>query len=140
MEIARIVDDLETRQRFLIHVWSKHRDRRPFLDTLFNRWKTIDMALLCELDTIEVYPVESFFGELDDFRMYISYTEDMPTTLTDRYAVAVDVLREYAEEALDALGGAPLRVDVVDTDGEEMHPLLAFDDAIDSENADAAEE
>ncbi len=142
LEVARIVDDLETRERFLVHIWSKHRDRRPFLDTLFNRWRTIDMALLSHLELDEVYPVESFFRELDDFRMYISYTEDMPTTLTDRYSVALEVLREFAEEALDALGGAPVRVDVVEADQGETHPLLAFalDDAIESENASAGEE
>ena len=125
MEIARIVDDLELRRDFLVRMWSKHRDRKPFLDTIFNRWKTVGFPDLTELDPSEVAAVDGFFRKVDEFRLYVSYTQDMPTTLTERYDFMVPRLRAWGEQAIDALGGAPERPEVLDAEMREGF-LLAF--------------
>ncbi len=116
LEIARIVDDLELRRDFLIKMWSRHRDRQPFLDTVFNRWKTVGFPDLSELEPDEVAACDAFFRKVDEFRLYFAYTQDMPTTLGDRYDFMVARLRAWGEQALDALGGAPERVEVLDAE------------------------
>ena len=58
LEIARIVSDFEIRRDFLKFVWSAHRDRRPFLDTVFSRWTTVGFPDLALLQTEEVAAVE----------------------------------------------------------------------------------
>lgn len=85
LEISRIVEDLDVRRDFLLDVWSVHRKREPFLDAVYSRWTTLGFPLLAELRTDEVAVVDAFYRELDEFRLYISYTQDMPTTLGDRY-------------------------------------------------------
>lgn len=132
LEIARIVDDLELRRDFLLRMWSKHRDRRPFLDTVFNRWKTVGFPDLAELEPAEVATVDMFFRKIDEFRLYVSYTQDMPTTLGERYDFMVPRLRAWGEQAIDALGGAPERPEVLDAEMREGF-LLSFPEGSDGE-------
>lgn len=123
LEIARIVDDLQKRRDFLLRMWSKHRDRRPFLDTIHNRWKTVGFPDLALLDPDEVAVVDGFFAKVDEFKLYMSYTQDMPTTLTDRYDFVVRRLETWAEAALDALGVEPERPVVVEEEDREAFLL-----------------
>ena len=125
LEIARIVDDLELRRDFLLRMWSKFRDRQPFLDTLFNRWHTVGFPDLAELRTDEVVACDAFFRKVDEVRLYLAYTQDMPTTLAERLDSASGRLRELGEVALEALGGAPDRPEVLDASTREGF-LLAF--------------
>lgn len=125
LEISRIVEDLDVRRDFLIQMWSAHRKREPFLDTVHSRWNTLDFPMLAELETDEVVVVEAFYRELDEFRLYVSFTQDMPTTLGDRYDEMTRRLAAYGELALERLGGAPERPMVeFDEDREEQAALL----------------
>lgn len=125
LEISRIVEDLDMRRDFLIQMWSAHRKREPFLDTVHSRWNTLDFPMLAELETDEVVVVETFYRELEDFRLYMSFTQDMPTTLGDRYDEITQRLAAYGELALERLGGAPERPMVeFEEEGEEQAALL----------------
>ena len=116
LEVARIVDGLESRRDFLLQMWGRHRDRQPFLDTIHNRWKTIGFPDLALLEPEEVAAIDGFFAKLDEFKLYVSYTQDMPTSMAERYDFAVERLRAWAETALGQIGGAPERPDVFDPD------------------------
>jgi len=138
LEISRIVNDFEIRRDFLKFVWSAHRDRRPFLDTVFSRWTTVGFPDLALLDTAEVAAVDTFFSEVEDFRLYVSYTNDMPEALIDHYDWMARRLRSYGETAVDLLGGTPERPALVlseDPEGALLEfPLdRAADDATEGE-------
>jgi len=125
LEIARIVSDFELRKDFLKHVWSAHRDRRPFLDTVFSRWTTVGFPDLALLTTEEVAAVDTFFTEVEDFRLYISYTNDMPQALGDHYDWIGKRMRVYGENAIELLGGEPERPDL-DIPDDPEGALLEF--------------
>ncbi len=128
MEIARIVDDLEARERFLVEMWSRHRDRGPFLDTLFSRYRTLGFPDLALLPVDAVAKVDAFYRELEEFRLYCRFTEDMPTSLEEAYRWQVRRLAAYAEQALEALGGTPerplLEIPDVEPEPKPAPPLL----------------
>lgn len=109
LEISRVVRDLGERQELLVSIWSRHRRREAFLDTLFVRWRTVAVADLALLDPGALVAVESFYDEVDSLRLYLQYTEDMPMTLADALSSRLRRLRLRAAPALDALGGAPDR-------------------------------
>jgi hypothetical protein len=121
LEVARIVEDLEAREPLLVELWSRHRDRGPFLDTLHTRWRTLGLPDMATLSGEQIVALESFYRELDDLTMYFRFTQDMPTTLADAYSDGLRRLAAYASIALDALGGVPPR------------PMVAFDDEVDDE-------
>lgn len=118
MEIARIVDDLEVRQAFLLDIWGRHRDRGPFLDSVFSRWGTLGFPELALLPGDALLKVEEFYRELEEFRLYLRFTEDMPTTMAESYRWQLRRLAGYGEQAVEALGGTPERplLDFPDTD------------------------
>lgn len=130
LEIARIVDDLESRERFLIEMWGRHRDRGPFLDTIHSRYATLGFPELALLDTDATAKVDEFYRELEEFRLYCRFTEDMPTSLAESYRWQLQRLVAYAEQAVEALGGPPERPlldlpdEVPDEDGEDRAPPL----------------
>lgn len=107
LEIDRLLDDLERRRDFLIDVWGHHRARAPFLETTFSRWTTLGFQDLALLDVIELDLVTAFYRELDDLRLYLAHTADMPRALTLRYDASLARLGRIGDEALGALGGAP---------------------------------
>lgn len=109
MELDRIVTDLEWRKGFLLEVWSRHRDRGPFLDTVFSRWRTLALSDLALMEIETVTACEAFYRELDELRMYFQFTQDMPTTMESRYDEATVRIRAYANLAIQLLGGVPTR-------------------------------
>ena len=109
LEISRIVRDLGERHDFLVTVWSRMRRREAFLETVFSRWRTLGLTDLVGLDAPTLLLVDTFYDELDQLRIYLSYTEDMPVTLSDHFALRLRRLRQRAAPALDALGGIPER-------------------------------
>ena len=123
LEVERIVEDLEAREAMLVDIWSRHRDRGPFLDTLHTRWRSLSLPDMATLHGDQLVALESFYRELDDLTMYFRFTQDMPTTLSDVYSDGLRRLQAYGQIALDALGGAPPR------------PLVAFDDEVDEAEA-----
>lgn len=126
LEIARIVEDLDVRKEFLIAMWSSHRDRAPFLETVFSRWNTLGFNDLACLELSEVVVVDSFFRELEEFRLYIRFTQDMPTMLSSRYDWMLRRLEGYGRLALESLGGAPERPLVEFDDQDPEVPLLKY--------------
>lgn len=109
IEVDRISTDLEWRKGFLLEVWSRHRDRGPFLDTVFTRWKTLALSDLALVDLEAVTALEAFHRELDDLRMYFQFTQDMPTTMESRLDEAIVRIRAYGNLAIQLLGGVPTR-------------------------------
>lgn len=121
LEVSRIVEDLEARRELLLEVWSRHRDRGPFVDTLHSRWRTLTMPDLATLDTEMLVHVEAFYRELDDLSLYFRFTQDMPTTLADAFDEGLMRLQAYGAMAIDALGGVPVR------------PLVEFAEEVDDD-------
>lgn len=107
-EIARIVMDLELRRPFLMDVWGLHRDRAPFIETLFTRYRTLGAPDLAELEIEEAAVVDRFYSNLHEFKLYLSFTQDMPSTLHDKYARILDRLDALGTRAIDVLGGEPI--------------------------------
>lgn len=109
MEIDRIVEDLAVRRGFLLEIWSRHRDRGPFLDTVFSRWRTLALTDLALLEIESISACEAFYRELDDLRLYFQFTQDMPSTMDDRYLEALESISAIGTLAVQLLGGAPTR-------------------------------
>ena len=136
LEVDRIVEDLEARRDFLLDTWSRHRDRGPFLDTVFSRWRTLSMADLALVEDDAIEACEAFYRELEDFRLYMRFTQDMPTTLADRYDVSLKHIAAYGALAVARLGGAPVLPafhfadDEVDEVGVDPPRLEVLDGAI----------
>lgn len=113
-DVDRIVEDLEFRREFLREIWSVSRDRGGFLDTITTRWRDLGMDDLVELETDDVVAIDGFYRALDDFQLYLRFTEDMPATLLDRYDRTLETLKELGEDVIERLGGAPDRGEVDD--------------------------
>jgi hypothetical protein len=107
LEIDRLIDDLERRRDFLIEVWGHHRARAPFVETTFSRWKSLSFSDLILLDEAEITFVSAFYRELDDLRLYLEHTQDMPRALAKRFDGSLARLKQLGDEALGSLGGAP---------------------------------
>jgi hypothetical protein len=116
LEIVRVVEDLDARRETLVEWWSRFRDRAPLLDTVFSRWRTLAMADLALIDPDAIVACDTFYRELDELRLYFQFTQDMPTTLDERYTEALGRIVGYGQLALELLGGAPPR------------PLIEFGD------------
>ncbi len=123
MEIDRIVEDLELRRDFLLDVWSRHRDRGPFVDTVFSRWTTLSLTDLALIEPEAIESAEAFYRELEDFRLYMRFTQDMPTTLAERYDLSLKHIAAYGALAIERLGGAP-ELPIFQFEEEEGEPGL----------------
>ena len=104
MEVARVVVQLRERLEFKVTNWSRHRSREPFLDTLFTRWRTAALPDLVLLEPAQVRALEGFYAVVDDLRLYLTWTDDMPVTLHDALEARLVELTEFAEAAIAALG------------------------------------
>lgn len=105
LEIQRLIEDLHLREDFLMHIWGKHRDRAPFIDTIYSRWHTVRFEQLIELDPAQVALLEQFYRELEDLRFTFQYTEAMPTTLREIYRKSLARLIKVGFTTIEALGG-----------------------------------
>ena len=119
LEIQRIIEDLGLREEWLVETWNRHRDRGPFLDTIFSRYRTLSMTELALLDSGALLSCEAFYRELEALRLYFRFTQDMPATLADRYHDSLRRIRAYGQMALEALGGAPEPLVLSWPEGEE---------------------
>lgn len=109
LEVSRIVEDLDVRRSILVELWSRQRDRGPLLETVFSRWRTLSMIDLALVDADAMLACEAFYRELDDLRLYFQFTQDMPTTLEERYNEALMRITAYGRLAVGLLGGTPGR-------------------------------
>lgn len=100
LEVERIVDELELRQTLLLKVWSKMRIRAPLLRLLRCRYEKIRPTdlLLLPLETLEL--LERFYRKLDEFRLYLQVTEDMPTTLATAWQQYKEALTQVGRPLL----------------------------------------
>lgn len=103
LEIHRTTDDLLRRRTLLVELWGRHRVRSPFLDTTFQRYRTLALGELLQLGRHEIESVEAYYRELDDLRFYLSHTEDMPRALAETLDGALVRLRNVAAVALNVL-------------------------------------
>lgn len=108
LEIRRVVRDLAARHELLVGLWSKTRQREPFERTLFIRWPTVGMPDLLVLEAEAIEGIEAFYRAVEDLRLYVATTEDMPATLSDVLGLRRQRLRTLANAALEALGHEPL--------------------------------
>jgi hypothetical protein len=108
-ETARIIDDLDARREVLRDLWSLHRDRGPFIDSVSETWQQMPANDLLLLDGDLFILVQAFYRTLGDFRLYVAYTKDMPTTLIGRYDRTLERLRAIAEAIVDTSGLQPTR-------------------------------
>ena len=108
MEIRRVTEDLERRRQLLVQVWGRQRVRVPFVETTFNRWTTLGFDDLTLLTTPEITSLDAFYRELDEVRLYLSYTEDMPRNLDLALMSSIARMKKLAEAALGAMGRDPL--------------------------------
>jgi hypothetical protein len=103
LEVHRITDDLLRRRSLLVELWGRHRVRTPFLDTTFQRYRSMSMGELMVLERSEIEAVEAFYRELDELRFYLSHTEDMPRALAQVLDGSLARIRTVAAVALAAL-------------------------------------
>jgi len=108
MEIRRVTEDLERRRSLLVQVWGRQRVRAPFVETTFNRWTTLGFQELTLLTSPEITALDAFYRELDETRLYLSFTEDMPRNLDLALISSIARLKRMAADALGALGRDPL--------------------------------
>lgn len=113
-DVDRIVEDLEFRRDFLREIWSVSRDRGAFLDTITSKWRQLDAGDLLEFEPEDVVRIDGFYRALEDFQLYLAFTEDMPATLLTRYDRTLDRLKVLGDDVIDRLGGAPDRGEVDD--------------------------
>ena len=124
-DIHRIIEDLDFRREFLRDIWSVHRDRGPFIDTAVARWTELDASDLLHFTVTEVAQMDAFYRALADFQMYLRYTEDMPTTLLDRFDRSLTRLRDLGEQVVKGLGGTERPIGEFD-DGNDPHSVLSL--------------
>jgi hypothetical protein len=108
MEIRRVTEDLERRQPLLVQVWGRQRVRAPFLDTTFSRWTSLGFQELTDLSGEELEALDAFYRELDEVRLYLAHTEDMPRSLDLALTSSTARLRRLAGITLERLGAPPL--------------------------------
>lgn len=103
LEVRRIVEDLELRMSLLVRVWSKMRSRQPLLNLLRCRFERVrpDDLLLLPMECMDL--LDQFYRQLDEFRLYLQVTEDMPTALEIRYLHYQSVLTKISHSLLGRL-------------------------------------
>lgn len=104
LEVRRIVSGLELRRDHLATLWSRHRAREPYLETVASRWGSLGFDHLVELEPESIVALEAFYETLGDVRLYCRYTEDMPATMADAMDEFSEQLRLLGEAALASLG------------------------------------
>lgn len=101
LEIRRMVEDVLLRKGLLVEIWSKMRARRPLLNVLRSRYEDVPAVDLVELPADAILRVEAFYRVVDEFRLYLESTEDMPNTLENHYA---NYASQMEQAGLVALG------------------------------------
>lgn len=107
LEIDQLVADLKLNQEFLRHVWSLHRDRGGFVDSLRTGWSRLGLKDLALLDPGTVALLDAFYRGVSDLELYLAHTEDMPASVEDRYERSLERLRRFGAAAVARLGGVP---------------------------------
>ncbi|HOX42875.1 MAG TPA: hypothetical protein PK668_04710 [Myxococcota bacterium] len=126
-EIDRVVFDLEFRRDLLLKLWSKERIRVPLLRVMSARYYESDLDMLVLFPPDAAQMLDDFYRTLDTFIFYVSYTEDMPNTMAQRFDVLLQDLKDRSGpllKRLAQLGPTDLEANTVTDSG----PTLAFED------------
>lgn len=102
-EIDRIVFDLEFRKDILFSLWSRDRIRAPLLRVLSSRYYEIKAELLILLPSDVFQILDDFYRALDEFIFYVSYTEDMPQNLAQKFEAYLEDIRELGPALIEKL-------------------------------------
>ncbi len=102
-EIDRIVFDLEFRKDILFSLWSRDRIRAPLLRVLSSRYYEIKAELLILFPTDVFQMVDDFYRALDEFIFYVSYTEDMPQNLAQKFEAYLEDIKELGPALIEKL-------------------------------------
>lgn len=103
LEVSRLVEDVRMRRNLLLTVWSRMRKRGPLVRTLGSRYETIPAEDLMLLPGEVLTLVDHFYRLVDEFRLYLETTEDMPRTLLEQYDMYMEQLENVAPPLVDAL-------------------------------------
>lgn len=105
--IDRLVSDLEQDLDYVLLYWNLYRDKQPLLDILRHEFHKASFQELATLEPDQLAAVDHLFDEVDQFRLWATYTEAMPATLERRYQRATERIRAAADLAMPVLGGVP---------------------------------
>ncbi|MFZ5443416.1 MAG: hypothetical protein ACOZQL_25640 [Myxococcota bacterium] len=114
LDASRVVRRLEQKQDEAVALFSRLRTREALVALCRSAFTTITFPELARLSPKEQRAAQGFHDVLDELRWYVSYTEDMPSTVkttVSQYVRRLDELRH----ALNATLGPP------DAEG---HPVI----------------
>jgi hypothetical protein len=78
VDAANVMARLAVREEEMVTLFSRHRDRRPMLETIHAIGPTAGFGELALLAPLEQVAVNGFYERLAELRWYLQYTEDMP--------------------------------------------------------------
>ncbi len=90
----------------MIALFSRARNRTPMLETTDAWFFSITFGDLAALTAVEQRAVNAFYAQLSELRWYLSYTEDMPSSLREKVLLRLKQL-ETAHRVLVQAIGAP---------------------------------
>lgn len=102
-DIERIMYNLEFRKDMLFEVWSKWRNRKPFLASLKTNYFEIPIQNLTRFSADIINHVNMFYRKVDDLAFYLEFTEDMPTTMQMEFDRMFAQLKKNGEESATLL-------------------------------------
>lgn len=108
LEVRRLLEDITLRRGLLLDVWSKMRARAPLVKLLRTRWEEVPTADLLLLPEPALLALDRFYRGVDEFRLYVETTQDMPRALQAvyaNYAAQLEVAGIAACNLLDDLHG-----------------------------------
>lgn len=106
-EIERVVTAIRQDRVYFMMYWNGMRERSPMVDAVQTRWHEHSAETLLALAPHELRAVTRFHERLQEFRVYVSHTDDMPATLEHRLSQAADRFTTLGTETLTALGRTP---------------------------------
>lgn len=114
LDVAQVLRRLEAKQDEAVGLFSRLRTREALIALCRTSFTSITFSELARLSPKEQKAVHAFHDVLHELRWYVSYTEDMPSTVkttVSQYVRRLDELRH----ALNATLGPP------DAEG---HPVI----------------
>lgn len=104
-EIDRIVFDLDFRRELLFQLWSRDRVRQPLLRAVSSRFYDIKAELLILFPPDVIQRLDDFYRALDEFIFYMSYTEDMPQNMAQKFDAYLEEIKTMAPALVEQLAG-----------------------------------
>lgn len=106
LDAARVMRRLGAKQDEAVSLFSRLRTREGLIELCHSDFTTATFSELARLEPVEQTSVQQFHDVLHELRWYVSYTEDMPSTVKSTVAQYVRRLDEL-HQALTATLGPP---------------------------------